>query len=92
MMVGSVGTPERLELRWRRTPNFFWPPRANDTVIQKFHRSNEDYWGHVNPIGPRGVYDEAKRFFRSDDHAYHRYHEVDTHIVRSSIPMGRGCG
>src|SRR5205823_10737105 len=43
---------------------------------------NEDYWGHVNPIGPRGVYDEAKRFAEAATMAYHRYHKVDTRIVR----------
>ena len=42
----------------------------------------ETYWGHVNPIGPRGVYDEAKRFAEAMTMAYHRYHGVDTHIVR----------
>jgi dTDP-glucose 4,6-dehydratase len=46
------------------------------------HPQTEDYWGHVNPIGPRGVYDEAKRFAEAMTMAYHRYHNVDTRIVR----------
>jgi dTDP-glucose 4,6-dehydratase len=46
------------------------------------HPQKEDYWGHVNPIGPRGVYDEAKRFAEAMTMAYHRYHDVDTKIVR----------
>src|SRR5438105_8628178 len=46
------------------------------------HPQKEDYWGNVNPIGPRGVYDEAKRFAEAMTMAYHRYHDVDTKIVR----------
>jgi dTDP-glucose 4,6-dehydratase len=46
------------------------------------HPQKEDYWGNVNPIGPRGVYDEAKRFAEAMTMAYHRYHKVDTKIVR----------
>ena len=46
------------------------------------HPQKEDYWGNVNPIGPRGVYDEAKRFAEAMTMAYHRYHGLDTHIVR----------
>jgi dTDP-glucose 4,6-dehydratase len=46
------------------------------------HPQREDYWGHVNPVGPRGVYDEAKRFAEAMTMAYHRYHNMDTKIVR----------
>ena len=46
------------------------------------HPQTEEYWGNVNPIGPRGVYDEAKRFAEAMTMAYHRYHKVDTKIVR----------
>jgi len=46
------------------------------------HPQTEDYWGNVNPVGPRGVYDEAKRFAESMTMAYHRYHGVETRIVR----------
>jgi len=46
------------------------------------HPQKEDYWGHVNPIGPRGVYDEAKRFAEAITMAYHRFHKLDTRIVR----------
>src|SRR5919112_322086 len=48
----------------------------------KVHPQTEDYWGHVNPIGPRGVYDEAKRFAEAMTMAYYRYHGVDVRIVR----------
>ncbi len=51
-------------------------------AIRRFLRSRKSYWGHVNPIGPRSVYDEAKRFAEAMTMAYHRYHGVDTHIVR----------
>src|SRR6185369_8785068 len=46
------------------------------------HPQPEDYWGHVNPVGPRGVYDEAKRFAEAVTMAYHRHHQLDTRIVR----------
>ena len=46
------------------------------------HPQNEEYWGNVNPVGPRGVYDEAKRFMESITMAYHTFHNVDTRIVR----------
>ena len=48
----------------------------------QIHPQREDYWGHVNPVGPRGVYDEAKRFAEAMTMAYHRYHQIDTRIVR----------
>ncbi|HYR58079.1 MAG TPA: GDP-mannose 4,6-dehydratase, partial [Chthoniobacteraceae bacterium] len=48
----------------------------------QIHPQPETYWGHVNPIGPRGVYDEAKRFAEAITMAYHRYHKLNTHIVR----------
>ena len=48
----------------------------------QIHPQTEDYWGHVNPIGPRGVYDEAKRFAEAMTMAYHRYHKVDAKIIR----------
>ena len=56
------------------------------------HPQTEDYWGHVNPIGPRGVYDEAKRFAEAMTMAYHRYHGVDTRIVRIFNTYGPRCG
>jgi dTDP-glucose 4,6-dehydratase len=49
---------------------------------------SEEYWGRVNPIGPRGVYDEAKRFAEAMTMAYHRYHGLDTHIVRTCNTSG----
>src|SRR5439155_860420 len=55
------------------------PSRYGDPLV---HPQKEDYWGNVNPIGPRGVYDEAKRFAEAMTMAYYRYHKVDTKIVR----------
>jgi dTDP-glucose 4,6-dehydratase len=55
------------------------------------HPQKETYWGNVNPIGPRGVYDEAKRFAEAMTMAYHRYHGVDTKIVRIFNTYGRAC-
>jgi len=51
-------------------------------MATRLFTQNEDYWGNVNPVGPRGVYDEAKRFAEAMTMAYHRYHQVDTRIVR----------
>jgi nucleoside-diphosphate-sugar epimerase len=55
------------------------------------HPQKEDYWGNVNPVGPRGVYDEAKRFAEAMTMAYHRFHGVDTRSSASSTPTARGC-
>ena len=55
---------------------------ARSTATRRCTRSRRSYWGHVNPVGPRGVYDEAKRFAEAMTMAYHRYHGVETRIVR----------
>src|ERR1700682_5373701 len=82
MMVGSVGTQNALELALAKDAKFFLASTSECYGDPEVSPQHEDYWGHVNPIGPRGVYDEAKRFSEEMTMAYHRYHEVDTHIVR----------
>ena len=58
----------------------------------QIHPQPESYWGHVNPIGPRGVYDEAKRYAEALTMAYHRQQGVDTRSCGSSTPTAPGCG
>src|SRR5467141_2584681 len=82
MMVGSVGTQNALELALKKNAKFFLASTSECYGDPEVSPQHEDYWGHVNPIGPRGVYDEAKRFSEAMTMAYHRYHKVDTHIVR----------
>src|SRR5437667_11132070 len=82
MMVGSVGTQNALELALAKDAKFFLASTSECYGDPEVSPQHEDYWGHVNPIGPRGVYDEAKRFSEAMTMAYHRYHQVDTHIVR----------
>src|SRR6202162_3535669 len=82
MMVGSVGTQNALELALAKDAKFFLASTSECYGDPEVSPQHEDYWGHVNPIGPRGVYDEAKRFSEAVTMAYHRYHRVDTHIVR----------
>jgi dTDP-glucose 4,6-dehydratase len=82
MMVGSVGTQNALELALAKKAKFFLASTSECYGDPEVSPQPEEYWGHVNPIGPRGVYDEAKRFSEAMTMAYHRYHRVDTHIVR----------
>jgi len=82
MMVGSVGTQNALELALKKNAKFFLASTSECYGDPEVSPQHEEYWGHVNPIGPRGVYDEAKRFSEAMTMAYHRYHKVDTHIVR----------
>src|ERR1700716_4196883 len=82
LKVGALGTHNTLGLAKDKGAKFLLASTSEcygDTLI---HPQNEDYWGNVNPIGPRGVYDEAKRFAEVMTMAYHRYHGVDTKIVR----------
>jgi dTDP-glucose 4,6-dehydratase len=80
--VGSVGTQNALELALKKNAKFFLASTSECYGDPEVSPQHEEYWGHVNPIGPRGVYDEAKRFSEAMTMAYHRYHKVDTHIVR----------
>src|SRR6202790_106504 len=82
MMVGSVGTQNALELARRKKAKFFMASTSECYGDPAFSPQAETYWGNVNPVGPRSVYDEAKRFAEATTMAYHRHHGVDTHIVR----------
>jgi dTDP-glucose 4,6-dehydratase len=82
MMVGSVGTRNALELALAKKAKFLLTSTSECYGDPEVSPQPEEYWGHVNPIGPRGVYDEAKRFSEALTMAYYRYHGVDTHIVR----------
>jgi len=82
LQVGSLGTMNCLELAKKYRAKFFLASTSECYGDPLEHPQKETYWGHVNPIGPRSVYDEAKRFAEAVTMAYHRYHQVDTHIVR----------
>jgi len=80
--VGSLGTFNCLEVARRYGARFFLASTSECYGDPLEHPQKETYWGHVNPIGPRSVYDEAKRFTEAATVAYRRYHNVDTRIVR----------
>jgi dTDP-glucose 4,6-dehydratase len=82
LQVGSLGTMNCLELARHYGAKFFLASTSECYGDPLEHPQKETYWGHVNPIGPRSVYDEAKRFAEATTMAYHRRHNVDTHIVR----------
>ena len=82
LQVGSLGTMNCLELAKKYGAKFFLASTSECYGDPLEHPQKETYWGHVNPIGPRSVYDEAKRFAEAVTMAYYRYHKVDTHIVR----------
>jgi len=82
LQVGSLGTMNCLELAKKHGAKFFLASTSECYGDPLEHPQKETYWGHVNPIGPRSVYDEAKRFAEATTMAYLRYHKVDTHIVR----------
>jgi len=82
LKVGSLGTHNCLGLAKAKGAAFLLASTSECYGDPLVHPQNEDYWGNVNPIGPRGVYDEAKRFAEAIAMAYHRYHKMDTKIVR----------
>jgi dTDP-glucose 4,6-dehydratase len=82
LKVGSVGTLNALGIAKAKNARFFLASTSEVYGDPLVHPQVESYWGNVNPIGPRGVYDEAKRFAEALTMAYHRYHGVDTRIVR----------
>jgi len=82
LKVGSLGTHKALGLAKEKKSVFLLASTSEVYGDPLVHPQNEDYWGNVNPIGPRGVYDEAKRFAEALTMAYHRYHGVDTRIAR----------
>src|SRR5947208_2164645 len=90
LKVGSLGTHKTLGLAKAKGARFLLASTSEVYGDPQVHPQTEDYWGHVNPIGPRGVYDEAKRFAEAMTMAYHRYHGVDVRIVRIFNTFGPG--
>lgn len=82
LKVGSLGTHKALGLAKAKKAKFLLASTSEVYGDPEIHPQPETYWGNVNPIGPRGVYDEAKRFAEAMTMAYHRYHGLDTRIVR----------
>lgn len=82
LKVGSLGTLNALGLAKKKKARFLLTSTSEVYGDPQVHPQREDYWGHVNPVGPRGVYDEAKRFAEALTMAYYRAHNVDTRIAR----------
>ncbi|HEY1802354.1 MAG TPA: UDP-glucuronic acid decarboxylase family protein [Terriglobales bacterium] len=82
LKVGSHGTLHALEMARKYNAKYLISSTSECYGDPLEHPQKESYWGHVNPIGPRSVYDESKRFAEALTMAYHRYHKVDTRIVR----------
>jgi dTDP-glucose 4,6-dehydratase len=82
LKVGSLGTHNTLGLAKLKDARFLLASTSEVYGDPEQHPQREEYWGNVNPVGVRGCYDEAKRFAEAITMAYHRYHEVNTHIVR----------
>ena len=82
LKVGSLGTLNAIGVAKSKNARFFLASTSEVYGVPLVHPQKEDYWGNVNPVGPRGVYDEAKRFSEAMVMAYHRSHGVDTRIVR----------
>jgi dTDP-glucose 4,6-dehydratase len=82
LKVGALGTHKTLGLALEKGARFLLASTSEVYGDPLVHPQDEDYWGNVNPVGPRGVYDESKRFAEALTMAYHRYHGVDTRIAR----------
>ncbi|HTF63424.1 MAG TPA: UDP-glucuronic acid decarboxylase family protein [Edaphobacter sp.] len=82
LLVGSAGTINTLEIARKHDAGYLHASTSECYGDPEVHPQVETYWGNVNPIGPRSVYDEAKRFSEAAVMAYHRYHGVNTHMVR----------
>jgi dTDP-glucose 4,6-dehydratase len=82
LKVGSLGTHNGLGLARAKGATFFLASTSEVYGDPQVHPQPEEYWGHVNPVGPRGVYDEAKRFAEAMTMAYHRHHGLEVRIVR----------
>ena len=82
LKVGALGTHKALGLAMTKDARFLLASTSEVYGDPLIHPQSEDYWGNVNPIGPRGVYDESKRFAEALAMAYHKYHSVDTRITR----------
>jgi dTDP-glucose 4,6-dehydratase len=90
LKVGSIGTLHALGLAREKGARFLLASTSEAYGDPQVHPQPEDYWGHVNPVGPRGVYDEAKRFAEALTMAYRRTHGVDTAIARIFNTFGPG--
>ena len=88
LKVGSLGTHNTLGLAKAKCARYLLASTSEVYGDPERHPQREDYWGNVNPIGVRGVYDEAKRFAEAMTMAYHRYHTINTHIIRIFNPYG----
>src|SRR6059036_30334 len=82
LKVGSLGTHKALGLAKEKGARFLLASTSEVYGDPLVHPQNEEYWGNVNPVGPRGVYDEAKRYAEALVMAYHRHHGVDVRIIR----------
>ena len=82
LKVGSLGTYHSLGLAKEKKAKFLLASTSEVYGDPQIHPQREDYWGHVNPVGYRAVYDEAKRFAEAITMAYHRHHHVDSRIIR----------
>jgi dTDP-glucose 4,6-dehydratase len=82
LKVGALGTHNALGVARAHGSTFLLASTSEVYGDPKEHPQKESYWGHVDPVGPRSVYDEAKRFAEAITMAYHRYHSLDTHIAR----------
>lgn len=82
LLVGSAGTRNSLEIAKKYGAKFLHASTSECYGDPEEHPQTEEYWGNVNPIGPRSVYDESKRFSEALVSAYHRYHKVDTRLIR----------
>jgi len=82
LKVGSIATMRTLDLAMTKKAKYMLASTSECYGDPEVSPQSESYWGRVNPVGPRSVYDEAKRFAEATTMAYHRYHGVDTHIVR----------
>jgi dTDP-glucose 4,6-dehydratase len=89
LKVGALGTHKALGLAKAHGAKFLLASTSEVYGDPQVHPQREDYWGNVNPVGPRGVYDEAKRFAEAMTMAYHRVHGLDTRIVRIFNTYGR---
>ena len=92
LAVGSAGTRNALEIAKRYSAGFLHASTSECYGDPQVHPQTEEYWGHVNPVGPRSVYDEAKRFSEALVTAYQRYYAVDTHLVRIFNTYGPRLG
>ena len=82
LMTGALGTKNMLDIAHKYNAKFLHASTSECYGDPSVHPQTEDYWGNVNPVGPRSVYDEAKRFAEALVMAYYRYHNVDTRLVR----------